>query len=136
MDVVSDELDPVVGVVARRQKHFKRADKILQYLRMAPRGSCRPSREGVARDGVLVPEPGPARGDHAVNRQQGFDGLQLERLTLPSGQGQSHLKWPPSVSVGIGGRVSPQPRSIPKTKQSQWIAWFLFWGRTVVPTNQ
>jgi hypothetical protein len=36
MDVVSDELDPVVGVVARRQKHFKRADKIFQYLRMAP----------------------------------------------------------------------------------------------------
>jgi hypothetical protein len=85
MDVVSDELDPIVGVVARRQKHFKRADKIFQYLRMAPRGSCRPSREGVARDGVLVPEPGPARGDHAVNRQQGFDGLQLERLTFAFG---------------------------------------------------
>ncbi len=36
---------------------------------------CRPSREGVARHRVLVPiqpEPGPARGDHAVNRQQPF----------------------------------------------------------------
>jgi hypothetical protein len=35
----------------------------------------RPSREGVARHRVLVPiqpEPRPARGDHAVNRQQPF----------------------------------------------------------------
>jgi hypothetical protein len=35
----------------------------------------RPSREGVVRHRVLVPiqpEPRPARGDHAVNRQQPF----------------------------------------------------------------
>jgi hypothetical protein len=35
----------------------------------------RPSREGVARHRVLVPvqpEPGPARADHTVNRQQPF----------------------------------------------------------------
>jgi hypothetical protein len=38
-------------------------------------GVCRPSRAGVARHCGLVPiqpEPGPARGDHAVNRQQPF----------------------------------------------------------------
>src|ERR1700737_2651583 len=53
----SDVANPVLCIAD------KRADKIFQFLRMAP-GICRRSREGVARDRMLVPiqpEPGPAR---------------------------------------------------------------------------
>jgi hypothetical protein len=55
----SDVASPVLCIAD------KRADKIFQFLRMAP-GIRRRSREGVARDRMLVPiqpEPGPARGE-------------------------------------------------------------------------
>ena len=46
----SDVANPVLCIAD------KRADKIFQFCRMAP-GICRRSREGVARDRMLVPIP-------------------------------------------------------------------------------
>jgi prevent-host-death family protein len=67
------------GVLGQEQGHWVLAQSLPDLERELPAPRARhadgPSREGVARHRVLVPnqpEPGPARGDHAVNRQQPF----------------------------------------------------------------
>jgi hypothetical protein len=56
-------------------------------------------------------------------------------ILTPQQPRREPVKWLPSANVGIGGCVSPQPKSIPKTQQFQWIAGFLSPGRTVAPTK-